>query len=104
MAFLRNTPLLNLVGILQGSVLGPLLFLIYINDLGKNIKSRVKIYADDIMIFSIIIRDPHFPQWKMEFNSDRNKQATLMLFSQEKNPFHPPLSFNDLEVTPKISR
>ena len=35
----------------QGSVLGPLLFLIYINDLERNIKSNIKYFADDTMLF-----------------------------------------------------
>ena len=41
-------------GVPQGSVLGPLLFLIYINDLETNVKSNIKFCADDTMLFSIV--------------------------------------------------
>ena len=40
-------------GVPQGSVLGPLFFLIYSNDLENGIISNVKFFADDTSLFSI---------------------------------------------------
>ena len=102
----------------SGSVLGPLLFLIYINDLEKNIKSNVIFFADDTMLFSVVdnpeisanelnhdlkVKSQWAYQWKMKFNPDLNKQATELLFSCKKNsPNHPSLFFNE-SVVPKVN-
>ena len=74
----------------QGSVLGPLLFLIYINDLPDGITSICKIFADDTSLFLKLIDTcnsenalnsgleyiSNWPyQWRLQFNPNTNKQA-----------------------------
>ena len=87
-------------GVPQGSVLGSLLFLVYINDLKRNIKSNVRFFADDTMLFSTV-KNPKVSandwnqdlevihqwahQWKLEFNTGPAKQATDVLYSCKKN-------------------
>ena len=102
------------MGVPQGSVLGFLLFLIFVNYIPANLECNVKIFADDASLFSLV-RDPNESsvklgrdlgrvaswayQWKMSFNPDPSKQAVEVHFSRKINPVDTPLVyFNNLAV------
>ena len=41
-------------GVPQGSLLGPIFFLVYINDLVENVSSDAKLFADDTSLFTVV--------------------------------------------------
>ena len=79
-------------------VLGPLLFLIYINDLTEGLSSNAKLFADDTSLFSVIHDiqtsannlnkdleriSKWATQWKMNFNPDTTKQVQEVNLSRK---------------------
>jgi len=58
-----------LSGIPQGSVLGPILFVIFINDLPEVVSSTAKIFADDTKLFSSVMTEDDHKQLQNDLNS-----------------------------------
>ena len=99
---------------------GPLLLLIYINDLSNGVSSNCKLFANDASLFSVVndiqssaatlrndlavISNWAF-QWKIIFNPDFTKQAQEVIFSRKiKKLLQPCLSFNDIPLKNSISQ
>ena len=109
-----------LTGVPQGSFLGPLLFLVYINDLSKNLSSTAKLFADDTSIFSVVhdislsllqlnddlIKISNWAyQWKMSFNPEVTTQDQEVVFSRKSQKVtHPTVYFNNSPVTRSSSQ
>lgn len=84
-------------GVPQGSVLGPILFLIYINDIGNTLSSTIRLFADDCIIYRQMsnAEDKNSLQvdldklafwccqWQMEINVSKTKAMT---FTRTHNP------------------
>ena len=95
----------------QGSILGPLLFLFYINDIVKNIESVFKLFADDTSV-SLVVRNPDdagntlqndinkintwADTWLVKFNP--NKSGSLVVSRKNIKPTHPDLNMSNILI------
>ena len=107
----KSTTNLVVSGIPQGSVLGPLLFVIYINDLPEKVISDLFLFADDTKLLkiidsiedSLVVQDDineleHWSQdWLLKFHPDKCHVLTIGKFANIKHAHRYQLGGNELE-------
>ena len=101
-------------GVPQGTVLGPMLFLLYINDIANGIDSKMRLFADD----SILYRDVQNPSdhntlaadieklhkwaitWQMDFNISK---CAILTITNKRTPIIYPYMMNNVLI-PRVEQ
>ena len=99
-------------GVPQGSVLGPLLFLVYINDITEGLESIPLLFADDTALLEIVDSPDEsaftlnndlekISNWSQKWLVTMNpSKCEAIVFSAKKNkPFHPELYLDDSTIS-----
>jgi len=103
---ISSGPVQVLSGVPQGTVLGPLMFLLYINDIMQGINSPLRLFSDDCLLYRIIcsIEDTVRLQedlnrlsewtdtWQLRFNITK---CSVIQCTRSMTPFINNYSLND---------
>ena len=79
-----SKPVTVLSGVPQGSVLGPLLFILYVNELPELVSSKIRMFAEDTKVYNksasyrslqidLENLEKWSKQWLLKFNTDKCK-------------------------------
>ena len=105
-----SSPRVIKAGVPQGTVLGPLFFLVYINDIVENLLSIVRLFADDtslacssasirdiegILNHDLLVLSTWRKQWLVDFNPSKTE---AIIFSCNDAYYFPNLMFEDILV------
>ena len=107
----QSSPLyITNAGVPRGTVLGPTLFLVFINDLPDEVLSRIGIYADDTTLYSRLFWEGGISwwtwldlrcivecgaRWLVAFNATKKK---LLSFNRHRDPILMPVEMNGFEL------
>ena len=107
-----SSPTEVLSGVPQGTVLGPLFFLVYINDISQGLSkgTKLRLFADDSLLYreinsledsAILQRDLNLLQswekkWKMEFHPGK---CQLLRITNKKSPITSPYFIHNIPIS-----